>query len=78
MKFIRIATKLSSSYIISTKQFNHRVLLPLITMCRLSHNFLNSISTDISDAICWYEDKRNNDLEIERYRMHNNSSSIDS
>ena len=47
-------------------------------MRRLSHNFLNSISTDISDAICWSEDKRNNDIEIERYRMYNNSSSIGS
>ena len=74
--FIRIGTKSSSSYVKATQQFNLRVLPPLIKVCQLSLNFLNSIIAYISDTICWFEVKIINDSEIERYRMHDNSSSI--
>ena len=39
-------------------------------MRQSSHNFLNSISTYISDAIYWFEDESINDLEKERRRMN--------
>ena len=39
-------------------------------MCQLSHNFLNSVLTDILEMIHWSEDKSVHDLEI-----CNNSSS---
>ena len=78
MIFIRIGTNSSSSYIKSTLQFILRDLPPLIMICRLSHNFLNSGSIDISDVIYWSEDKSINDSETERCRIHGKSSLIDS
>ena len=44
-------------------------------MSQLSHNFLNLISTDISETIYWSEESIH-DSETERCRMHDNSSSI--
>ena len=51
MKCIRIGTESSSSYIKVTKQFNLRVLPPLINMRQLSYNFIILISINILDAI---------------------------
>ena len=62
---ISIRTKSSSSYIKEATQINLRVLHPLINMRQFSYTFLNSISIEFSDTICWSEDKRISDLEIE-------------
>ena len=78
MTFIRIGTKSSSSYIKATKQFNLRVLPPFIKLRQFSHNFLNSISTNVLDAIYWSKNEGIIHSEIERCRMYDNSSSISS
>ena len=48
---IRIGTKSISYHIKATAQYNLHVLLLLIKMRQLSHNFLKSISTDILETI---------------------------
>ena len=58
MKFIRIGTKSSSSYLKVTTQYNHQALPPLMQMRQLSHLFLNSISADILEKINWYVNER--------------------
>ena len=58
MTFIRIGTKSSSSYKKPTTQYNNQVLPPLINMCILSNDFLNSISTDVIESINWSENER--------------------
>ena len=67
---IRIGTKSSFSYTKATTHLNHHILLPIIKMRQLSHNLLNSISTDVLETIYWYEDESVHDPEI-----YNNSSS---
>ena len=57
MTFIRIGTKSSSSYLKATLQCHHRVLLPLIKTRQLTHQFLNSISTEVLDTIDWTENE---------------------
>ena len=51
MTFIRIGTKLSSSYTKSTTQYNNQILPPLINMRLLSNLFLNSITTYTIETI---------------------------
>ena len=57
MTFIRIGFKSSSSYLKATLQCNHKVRPPLINMRQLTHQFLNSISTDVLDTIDWSENE---------------------
>ena len=52
--FIRIGTKLSSSYLKATTQYNHQVLPPFIQRRLLRHLLLNSISADILETINWF------------------------
>ena len=70
MSFIRIGMKSSSHYSKATKNPIFVFLFPKIKMRQLSHNFLNSIFTDISDILYWSDDEIINDLEIESYRIH--------
>ena len=55
MIFLHIGAKSSSSYLKATSQYNHHILCPLIKMRQLSHNFVNSVSTDILETIHWSE-----------------------
>ena len=57
MTFIRIGTKSISYYIKATAQYNLHVLLLLIKMRQLSHNFLKSISIDILETMHWSKDE---------------------
>ena len=75
---IRIGTKSISSYTKATTQFNLCILPSLIKMRRLSCNFLNSISIDILEMIYCSEDESMHDSEIERCRIHDNTSLIGS
>ena len=54
---IRIGTKSISYYIKATAQYNLHVLLLLIKMRQLSHNFLKSISIDILETMHWSKDE---------------------
>ena len=58
MTFIRIGTKSLLSYSKASTQYNHQVLPPLIKTRQLTHQFLNSISTDVLDTINWLENER--------------------
>ena len=58
-----------------TTQFNHRGLPPLIKIHQLSHNFLNSISTNILETIRWSEDESIHDSEIRNNPSSNCSKS---
>ena len=55
MIFLHIEVKSSSSYLKATSQYNHHILRLLIKMRQLSHNFVNSVSTDILETIHWSE-----------------------
>ena len=56
-------------------QYNSQFLLPLIKIRQLSCNFLNSISTDISDGIYWSKDGSVNISEIQGSRSFDKTSS---
>ena len=54
MKYIRIGTKSSSSYLKTTTQYNHHIFPRIIKMRQLSHIFLKLRQADILETINSY------------------------
>ena len=51
--FIRIDNKKISSYVKASQQYNYSHLPPVIDTCPISRMFLQSITIDILDSICF-------------------------